>query len=214
MHETLSGEEPENMCANPGEDPARLMEEVAGEILECRLCDLHRSRTHAVPGEGPVPARILLIGEAPGRREDERGRPFVGRAGSILSDLLKGIGVRREDVFITSIVKCRPPGNRNPKQHEIDTCLPYLERQIDLVSPDWIVPMGMFATSCVFRLFRIPFRSFRSVRATTRSVEHRGKKITIMPVYHPAVITHNPSTKEELHREFRVLGERLAELER
>lgn len=184
------------------------MESVAEEIRSCTRCCLFLSRSMTVPGEGPIPCRLMLVGEGPGRREDETGRPFVGRAGTILSGLLSGIGVSREDVFITSVVKCRPPGNRAPKSGEIRSCLPFLDRQIALVSPRLLVPMGQVATAAIFGRFEIPFPSFKDVRGRPFEVRPGGmsQSITIIPVYHPAVITHNPPARLLLEGDFSRLG--------
>jgi len=180
-------------------DQGELMRKLSGEIMECRGCPLHVSRNHAVPGEGATPARLIFIGEAPGKREDELGRPFVGRAGSILDDLLESINIDRSEVFITSVVKCRPPGNRDPKKDEISACMPYLVRQIDLISPQIIVPMGRFATSSIFGHFDLIFESLGKARRHPVILEN--KKI-IFPVYHPAVITHNPGKRKDLEGDF------------
>ncbi|MGB9827625.1 MAG: uracil-DNA glycosylase family protein, partial [Thermosphaera sp.] len=115
-----------------------LYEEWSGifnEIRSCRKCRLHESRTNPVPGEGPLTARVVVIGEAPGRKEDESGTPFVGSAGKFLNTLLESAGLKREEVFITNIVKCRPPGNRKPRRDEISQCLGYLSRQLRLLKP-------------------------------------------------------------------------------
>jgi DNA polymerase len=151
----------------------------------------------------------MLIGEGPGRKEDESGRPFVGRAGAILSGLLRDIGLSREEVFITSVVKCRPPGNRAPKREEIASCIPYLDQQIALLSPLILVPMGRIAVSAIFGRYGIPFPSFKEVRGRRYPVRDRegGPEMVILPVYHPAVITHNPPARSALEEDFRRLAE-------
>ena len=183
------------------------LESLAKKIAVCTRCYLHHSRTHAVPGEGPAPASIMCIGEAPGQKEDELGRPFVGRAGSILTELLEDAGVRRDHTFITSVVKCRPPGNRDPKKKEIVACKPFLFRQIELVRPRVLVPMGRFATSVMMDFFDIPFTSFSSVRRKEFSAPFEGYTLCIVPVYHPAVITHNPNRRKDLEDDFLFLKE-------
>jgi DNA polymerase len=126
--------------------PQEILQEVAEEVNVCTLCDLHHSRKRAVPGEGPTQATIMFIGEGPGFHENEQGRPFVGAAGKFLEDLLAKIGMRREQVFITNVVKCRPPGNRDPRPDEVDTCTStYLERQIQAINPKVIVTLGRFS---------------------------------------------------------------------
>ncbi len=119
------------------------------KICVCQLCDLALSRRVAVPGEGPCPSRIMLIGEAPGKYEDESGRPFVGRAGKLLDEALIKAGIKRNDVFITSVIKCRPPENRKPKRCEIDACNPYLMAQMEILSPNVVCLMGNVAAQTV-----------------------------------------------------------------
>jgi len=119
------------------------------KICVCQLCDLARSRKLAVPGEGPCPSKIMLIGEAPGKYEDESGRPFVGRAGKLLDEALIKAGLERKEVFITSVVKCRPPKNRKPKRCEIDACRPYLKAQMEMLNPKVVCLMGNVAAQTV-----------------------------------------------------------------
>jgi DNA polymerase len=182
------------------------------EILTCTLCRLSEGRINAVPGEGPVPSRILLIGEAPGKREDELGRPFVGRAGSILEDLLVSIGLSRNEVYITSINKCRPPKNRDPKDDEIAACSPYLERQIDLLRPQVIVPMGRFAAREICRSFGLAEGKIRDIHGKVLHARARYGAVIVLPVYHPAVITHNPNLRPELTADFERLKKALDKL--
>jgi uracil-DNA glycosylase family 4 len=183
------------------------LDSIAKEITVCTLCDLYHSRTHAVPGEGPAPALIMCIGEAPGRKEDELGRPFVGRAGAILTGLLADAGIRRDQAFITSVVKCRPPDNRDPKKKEIVACRPFLLRQIKVIQPEIIVPMGRFAASVILDFFDIPFNGLGSVRRKEFFTSFEGYSLCIVPVYHPAVVTHNPNTRSDLENDFLFLGE-------
>jgi len=119
--------------------------ELAAEVSACTRCILSKSRTHAVPGEGPENAPILFVGEGPGFHEDKQGRPFVGAAGQFLEELLAGIGMKRENVFIANVVKCRPPGNRDPLPDEIEACRSYLDRQIELIDPQVIVTLGRYS---------------------------------------------------------------------
>ncbi len=128
------------------------LDQFHSRILSCQLCDLAHGRTKAVPGEGPCPARIMLVGEAPGAEEDITGRPFVGRAGRLLDRSLELAGIKRSDVFITSVVKCRPPENRKPERFEIETCHPYLLSQFDMVSPRVIGLMGNVAAKAVLNI--------------------------------------------------------------
>jgi len=182
------------------------------EIITCGRCRLSEGRIHAVPGEGPVPARALLIGEAPGRREDELGRPFVGRAGTILEGLLSSIGLSREQVYITSVIKCRPPKNRDPKHDEIAACQPYLERQIALLRPSGIVPMGRFPTREIFRMFGLTEEKISDAHGHVFIIQASYGTVHIIPVYHPAVVTHNPNLWPELQNDFFQLKTVLDEL--
>jgi uracil-DNA glycosylase family 4 len=189
-------------------------QELNHEIITCIRCRLSEGRIHAVPGEGPVPARILLVGEAPGKREDELGRPFVGRAGSVLQELLSSIGLSREDVYITSIIKCRPPKNRDPKDDEIAACHQYLERQIDLLRPSVIVPMGRFSAREICRVFGITEKKIGDIHGQVFSVYASYGKIHMLPVYHPAVITHNPNLRSALRDDFSQLKRVLDEMQK
>jgi uracil-DNA glycosylase family 4 len=179
--------------------------EIIKEICSCHLCGLGEGRINAVPGEGPVPARIMLIGEAPGKQEDVSGRPFVGRAGAILNEMLGSAGIRREDVFVTSVIKCRPPKNRDPSPGEISTCLPYLKRQITLVCPEIIVPMGRFAAACILDMFGLPSGTIGTIHGRSFVLKLQGYTPVIIPVYHPAVITHNPRLKGALAEDFQAI---------
>jgi uracil-DNA glycosylase family 4 len=180
------------------------------EIITCVKCRLSAGRIHAVPGEGPVPSRVLLIGEAPGRKEDELGRPFVGRAGSILESLLASIGLSRDDAYITSIVKCRPPENRDPKEDEISACRPYLEHQISLLRPAVIVSMGRISSREIFRKYGISEGKIGSVHGKVFSAKAPYGRIFIIPIYHPAVITHNPNLRPALQHDFEQVKEVLS----
>ncbi|HII75650.1 MAG TPA: uracil-DNA glycosylase [Methanolinea sp.] len=190
-----------------GGSPVLAMATLAGEIASCRKCPLCASRTKTVPGEGPVPCRVMLVGEGPGRKEDETGKPFVGRAGAILSGLLEEIGLSREEVFITSVVKCRPPKNRSPKRDEIAACMPYLGLQIAHLSPEVLVPMGQVAAKAILEHFGLPFPSYREVRGREYGVPCNAgdRELVIIPVYHPAVITHNPPARSALEEDFQRL---------
>src|ERR671913_661387 len=127
------------------EEREEALARIVDEIQACMRCELHKTRTKSVPGEGPADARIMLIGEAPGWNEDQQGRPFVGAAGKFLQELLASAGMTRDEVFITNVVKSRPPGNRDPLPDEIAACAPFLERQIEVIDPDVIVTLGRFS---------------------------------------------------------------------
>ena len=182
-----------------------LLEEIASEVRVCPLCELCRSRTHAVPGEGPPKARVMLIGEGPGWHEDQQGRPFVGNSGKFLNELLGAAGLKREDVFITNVVKCRPPGNRDPVPDEIAACSGYLERQIAAIDPDVIVTLGRFSMARWFpgeRISRIHGQPKKD-----------GRRL-IVPMYHPAAALHQGALRGAITDDFAKLPKFLAEVER
>lgn len=169
------------------------LEAVAAEVAVCEDCKLHLSRKNAVPGEGPPDADLMFIGEGPGFHENEQGRPFVGAAGRFLEELLAGIGMRRDQVFICNVVKCRPPGNRDPEQQEIEACARYLERQIEAVDPKVIITLGRFSMARYFPNARIS-------RIHGQPAEMEGR--LIVPMYHPAAALHQPSLRETVQADF------------
>ncbi len=185
------------------------MNKIENEIKNCRKCRLYQSRTNTVPGEGNLNTKIMFIGEAPGAREDATGRPFVGAAGKLLTQLIESMGLTREKVYITNIVKCRPPGNRDPQPDEIYTCLPYLKKQINIINPRVIVTLGRHATKTIFELASIPFGSMSSVHGTEFRGKINGRYITIIPTYHPAAALYNPNLRNTLFEDFRVIKEAL-----
>ncbi|MCJ7513077.1 MAG: uracil-DNA glycosylase [Anaerolineales bacterium] len=166
---------------------------VAQEVSGCRQCKLHLSRKNAVPGEGPADAEILFIGEGPGFHENEQGRPFVGAAGKFLEELLATIGMRREQVFICNVVKCRPPGNRDPLPEEIAACAAYLERQLAAVNPRLVVSLGRFSMAHYF-----PGAKISEVHGKPRQVQGR----LVVPMYHPAAALHQPSLRRIVEEDF------------
>ncbi len=163
------------------------LEDLEKEVKRCRRCALHRTRTQAVTGEGPCPAEVMLVGEAPGREEDLEGRPFVGAAGKLLDKMLAAIGLKREELYITNVVKCRPPGNRTPEREEIEACRPYLARQVRLVKPRAILALGSVAARSLL-LSDEPLSRLRG-RA------HELEGIPVVPTYHPAYLLRNPAAK-------------------
>lgn len=178
---------------------------LTNEILSCTKCRLSIGRTHAVPGEGPVPCRLMFIGEAPGEKEDRSGRPFAGRAGTVLQDLLISIGLSRKEVFITSILKCRPPGNRDPRDDEITSCRPYLLRQIALLRPSVIVAMGRFSAAVMMDQFGMRKGRISEIHGNLFRAETPYGSVILFPVYHPAVVTHNPRLRDDLIQDFQQL---------
>ncbi len=160
-----------------------LLEEIAGEVRKCALCPLARGRRNAVPGEGSPRARVMFVGEGPGEQEDLQGRPFVGPAGGYLDRLLKRAGLAREQVFITNIVKCRPPGNREPTPDEVAACRAYLDGQIAALEPRIICPLGRPATQTLLGITD-PMQKIHG-----KTFERDG--ICYIPLYHPAAALHN-----------------------
>jgi DNA polymerase len=184
---------------------AEVLNELAEGIRSCTLCPLHLYRKLAVPGEGPADAKIMLIGEAPGYHEDQQGRPFVGPAGRFLTELLARAGLRREDVFITNVVKCRPPNNRDPAPGEIRTCTStWLEKQIEAINPQVIITLGRYSMA----LF-LPNQSITKVHGQPHRVNGR----VIVPMFHPAAALHQDRFREPLLKDFEKLPQILAGLQ-
>lgn len=188
-------------------DEVKELEEIAEKIKHCTRCKLHETRTNPVPGDGGVDSRVLFIGEAPGYWEDQKGKPFVGAAGRILDELLESIGLTRGQVFITNVVKCRPPGNRDPLPEEIKACRPFLEKQIEILKPRIIVTLGRFAMEYIFKKYGLPEAKISQVHGKDFEVQTLNGKIKILALYHPAVATHNPNYKQVLFEDFKKLGE-------
>jgi uracil-DNA glycosylase family 4 len=179
------------------------LKKLAKQIVVCTKCELHRSRKNAVPGEGPMHAEIMFIGEGPGAREDEQGRPFVGASGKFLDQLLEQAGVTRADVWITNVVKCRPPGNRDPLPDEIEICTSnYLRHQIELVSPSIVVTLGRFSMGLFFKGAKIT-----QTHGQMRKVDDRF----VIAMYHPAAALHQLSLKSTIMADFAKLPELLKE---
>jgi len=174
------------------------------KIAVCRRCPLHETRTHTVPGEGHANASILFIGEAPGRNEDEQGKPFIGRAGSVFDELLKSIKLTREKIYLCNILKCRPPDNRNPLSVEIEACVGNLDMQIQIVGPRIIGTLGNFATSYIFEKFGLPLQKISAVHGQTFDVKTEFGVKKIVPLFHPAVVTYNSTKLDVLIKDFKV----------
>ena len=170
--------------------------ELAAAVRQCTRCALCRARTNAVPGEGPADARLVVVGEGPGATEDETGRPFVGRAGQLLTEILAAIDLARDQVFICNVVKCRPPDNRKPQQDEIDTCAPYLYRQLDLIRPRVILAMGNTAAETLLNTRQ----SLNSLRGRV----HQFRGMPLIVTYHPAALLRNPHWKKPTWDDVRI----------
>jgi uracil-DNA glycosylase family 4 len=178
---------------------------IAAEVSVCTKCKLHSGRKHAVPGEGPADAKIVFIGEGPGFYENEQGRPFVGAAGKFLEELLGHIGLKREQVFICNVVKCRPPGNRDPEIDELKACSDYLERQIRAINPAVIVTLGRFSMARF-----MPEAKITSVPGQARKLDGR----LVVAMFHPAAALHQPSLKQSVIEDFKKLPGLIASAEK
>jgi uracil-DNA glycosylase len=186
-------------------DAEQVLKEISAQVSGCMRCNLHFSRKLSVPGEGPTHAEIMLIGEGPGFHENEQGRPFVGAAGKYLDELLKVGGLERKDVFITNVVKCRPPGNRDPMPEELAACGDYLERQIEAINPRVIITLGRFSMARF-----MPNAKISDVHGV--SIQSKGRLIVAM--YHPAAALHQPSLKTSIEKDFSHLPEWLKQTRR
>ena len=192
-------------------------DELVSLMLNCTKCKLHKARKHVVPGEGPLNARVMLIGEAPGATEDEEGRPFVGAAGQLLTKLLNNVGIRREDVFITNVVKCRPPNNRDPEPDEIEACRPYLVTQILMIKPQIIVCLGRHSAREVLTMAGYPEKlvsNISSIRGKVFNVRIGDVNAKVLPTYHPAAALYNPRLRSVIEDDLRKVKELLNNLGR
>ncbi len=184
-------------------DAERRLDEIAQRIATCRKCPLWESRTNTVPGEGDPCRGVVFIGEAPGRNEDLKGRPFVGVAGRLLTEMLEKRGLSRAEVFITNIVKCRPPGNRDPRPNEIAACMPYLDEQLSAIKPRLVVMLGRHSARHVLeRYLNKKPGPIMSIRGRV----YRGKapwgEAVFFPTLHPAAALYNPKLRDLLEKDF------------
>ena len=174
------------------------------KIKVCTLCELHRSRKNAVPGEGPLNAEILFCGEAPGYNESIQGKPFVGSAGKFLNELLKIAGLRREDVYVTNVCKCRPPKNRDPSDDEIETCTTnYLQKQISMIKPKLVVALGRIAARVLLGRYLVMGKEHGNLLDCT----YAGTSFKLFITYHPAAALYGAGTKTKLQTDFGKLGQ-------
>lgn len=193
--------------ATAGESGAALsatgtLDELRGAIGDCRLCRLAGGRTRIVFGVGDPRARLMFVGEGPGRDEDLKGEPFVGRAGMLLTDIIeKGMRLSRSDVYICNVVKCRPPDNRNPEPDEVEACSPFLRRQIQLVKPEVIVALGKFAAQTLL--------ASRTPITRLRGNWHEYEGVPLMPTLHPAYLLRNPGDKKLVWEDIKLVMARL-----
>ncbi len=183
------------------ESPAARLESIRALIGDCTRCKLHVGRTNIVFGVGSPEARLMFVGEGPGADEDLEGEPFVGRAGQLLTQIIKAMGFERSDVYIANVVKCRPPGNRNPEPDEIATCSPFLEAQIDAIQPVVIVALGKFAAQTLL--------ATETPISRLRGQFHRRGRVDVMPTFHPSYLLRNPSAKREVWEDMKMVVARL-----
>jgi len=190
------GNADQQLLATQEKQPETL-EEIRADLGDCQRCGLARSRTNLVYGVGNPHARLVLVGEAPGREEDLKGEPFVGEAGRLLDKILLAIGMRREEVYICNVLKCRPPNNRDPLPEEVSTCEPFLIRQIAAIRPQVIVGLGRFAVHSLLKT-RVPISQLRGEW-------QRYQGIPLMPTYHPAYLLRNPEGKREVWEDMKAV---------
>ena len=177
------------------------LERVAADLHECTRCKLSGGRKTIVFGEGNPRAELVFVGEGPGEQEDIQGRPFVGKAGQLLDRMIEAIGLKREDVYICNVIKCRPPGNRNPEPDEIEQCSPFLYRQLDLIRPKVVVGLGKFAVQTLLQTDE----GITRIRGKFRP--YRGAKL--MPTFHPAYLLRNPESKREAWLDLQAVAQEL-----
>ncbi len=180
-------------------------------LREWKGCELHKTATQAVLGEGNPRAEIMFIGEAPGQREDEQGRPFVGPAGHFLDELLGTIGLKREDVYISNVVKYRPPNNRDPTPEEKEQCMPWLMLEIAIIKPKVIVPLGRHALGHFVTTLSISDAHGKPFPIPAKSADDVANDVTVFPIYHPAAALHNGGLRQSLFDDFKALGKFLSE---
>ncbi|MGE5636344.1 MAG: uracil-DNA glycosylase [Nocardioidaceae bacterium] len=189
------------MHERPAAERRERLVELYRRLRDCRDCPLSESRTNVVFGAGNADADLMFVGEAPGRHEDEQGLPFVGRAGHLLDELLGEVGLARSDVMVVNVLKCRPPGNRDPLPEEIDSCKPYLFEQIRLVEPRVVCTLGNFATKLLTR----SSRGITSVHGRPQAQELGGRWVRLLPLFHPAAALRTPATLAALRADFATL---------
>jgi len=187
------------------------LKKIKEEVLNCKKCPLYKERIkdgfYPVIGEGNHQAKIIFCGEAPGLNEAKTGRPFCGAAGKILDELLESVGIKREDVYISNLIKCRPPKNRNPQKEEIEACVLYLERQIEIIKPKAICTLGNYSTVYIMEKYGLKkeIQGISKIRGKIFEIKNIHQGIKIIPLYHPAVATYNPNMKEILKKDFKIL---------
>lgn len=191
-------------------------EKIKNEIFDCEKCSLRQERDknnfYPVVGEGNIHSKIIFVGEAPGLNEAKSGRPFCGASGRVLNELLESIGLKREDVYITNIVKDRPPGNRDPEENELKSCFCYLERQIEIINPEIICSLGRYSMRFLMEKFGLAdkLQTISKIHGEVFEIENLSKKMKIIPFFHPAVAIYNANMKETLKNDFKILKKFIA----
>ncbi len=180
------------------------LQELYLKIKDCQACDLHKTRKHLVFGYGNAHADLMFVGEAPGREEDEQGIPFVGAAGKLLDKIFKAIGLNRDEVYIANVLKCRPPGNRNPLPDEVKKCEPYLKEQLKIIQPKLIVALGLYAGQSLLKKHETLSRMRGSI--------HHYEDIDVLVTYHPAALLRNPMWKAQAWEDFKTIRRLMAKL--
>lgn len=184
------------------------LKKIKDEVLNCQKCQLYKTRKYPVIGQGSHQAKICFIGEAPGANEDQTGRPFCGQSGKVFDELLNSVNIKREEVYITNILKCRPPNNRNPLENEIETCSSYLSRQLDLIKPKVICCLGNVATRFIMKKFGLfkKIEGIGKIHGQIFSVNWgNGSQLYIVPLYHPATVVYNANIKKILIKDFTIV---------
>jgi uracil-DNA glycosylase len=187
-------------------DKARLFEKLVADVAACRSCGLCKGAKNRVNGEGDLDSCAVFVGEAPGRREDESGRPFVGSAGRLLDRLLSGAGLSRRKIFISNVVRCRPPGNRRPKGGEVEACSGHLDRLLGIIEPKVIAPMGNSAIEYIFERYELGGAVIGDVHGKPLEVEAPWGKVVVFPLYHPAAAIYNRKLLVELEADMAALA--------
>ncbi len=189
------------------EEIDKQLKKIKDEVLTCQKCSLYKTRILPVIGEGNHQAEIMLVGEAPGASEAKVGRPFYGGAGKILDELLNAAGIKREEIYITNILKDRPPQNRDPQKEEIEACTSYLERQIEIIKPKIIGTLGNYATAYLLEKYGLKkeIQGISKIHSRVFKAEAAFGSIRIIPFYHPAVAVYNGNMKKELAKDFKIL---------
>ena len=186
------------------------LDAIAQQILNCRKCPLHKTRKNPVPGEGNPQAKIMFIGEAPGYWEDVKGKPFVGAAGKFLDTLIAILNLSRKDIFITNVLKCRPPKNREPSPNEVQQCTPYLDKQIRIIQPKFIITLGNYSTGYILSKAGLPFNGITQAHGKFYETTILDLHVTVFPTFHPAAGLYSGRYKKLLQQDFQLLKKEIS----